>query len=519
MAPPLDVVLEDSVVRAVYLLYAGERGLREDAPETLVQFCCWLIVSGRHDIAHPIVIARAVIVALTTPDTSGTHALMSFVARAQSHPPPPAKLPGFYYTRAVPALRLAPFLGPGDFANLPSFGTDSRNNDPDELTFIRELASGPMRADCPSVSIIGFHRSVLGLGEDARSMFRALISAGISAELIDVSPPSLESSEEIEPYKPFEASRPSGEALIFCMPPFEMMRTIANLALEAGRSRQYRIGYWAWETTSLRSDWLLAADHVDEIWAMSHFLKGVYESQCGTKPVIYMPPHIDEPSCRIPGDLAPMFSGGFSFLSIFDFNSRIERKNPLGLIRAFKAAFPDGAEPVRLVLKTLNQEKHPEQFAEVMSSIGADERIILIDGPLHQSDLNGLISLADAYVSLHRSEGFGRTMAEAMRLGVPVIGTGWSGPADYLDETTGYPIDSIKIPVADHQYPFAAGEWADPDLDQAASAFRSVVDNWEQASGRSERANARISQLYSRHAVANLLRARLLQIGTQIEAS
>ncbi|MGJ4952577.1 glycosyltransferase [Bradyrhizobium sp. HKCCYLS20291] len=513
MTTPLEAVLADPVVHATYLLYAGERGLPEAAPDTLAQFCCWLIVSGRHDMAHPAVIPRSVVEALTLPDRDGTHALMAFVARAQSHPPRADELPGFYYTRAVPALGLGRFIGARERHSLARAVPDPRDPLQDDLAFLRELAGNPSPPNCPSISIIGFHRSVLGIGEDARCLFRALLTAGISAELIDVSPAVLERSDEIEAYRAFEAAKPSGEILIFCMPPFEMMRAIARLALEAGRPRQYRIGYWPWETTALRDDWLLAADHVDEIWAMSRFLEATYQSQCPAKPVIYMPPCVEQPEPRVPDDLATIFGGDFGFLSIFDFNSRIERKNPLGLISAFRSAFPHGSERVRLILKTLNQDKHPEHFAAVMEAIGADDRILVVDGPLHQDELNGLMSLADAYVSLHRSEGFGRTLAEAMRLRIPVVATGWSGPADFLDETTGYPIRSTLSPVRAPDYPFAAGQWADPDLDQAAAALRDIAERRTQARTKIETAHSRIAAQYSRTTVANLLRSRLELIG------
>jgi glycosyltransferase involved in cell wall biosynthesis len=515
MRAEFEQVIRDPVVYAAYLLYAEARGCDPKDIDVLVNFACWLIFVGRRELAHPAIIPNRIVDWLTQPDASGKHALLNFVASMRPEQANSENLNAFYYGKILSLFQLGRFLGPSDFAHILTQSQSTPQFAGEEFRLLLEVGRNSPSLKLPSISIVGFHRSVLGIGEDARNLFRCLSSAGIAAELVDLSPPILEKSEEVDAYRLFESSKPSGEVIIFCMPPFEMMRAIGNLGLEASRKFQYRIGLWPWETTHLHEDWLLAYYFVHEIWAMSHFLEDVFRARSGNVPVVYVPPSIIPVSPRVPDELATLFDANFCFLSIFDFNSRIERKNPLGTIAAFKLAFPRERD-VRLILKTLNQEKHPEHFSTIMEAIGADERILVIDGPLPQSELYGLISLAGAYISLHRSEGFGRPLVEAMHLGVPVIATQWSGSADYLDDTTGYPVGSMQCKVPRDNYPFAAGNWAEPDLEQAAELFREVFQGSEAVEIRCREAQARVARQYSPSAASRLVVARLQKIAKKL---
>src|SRR5262249_31339872 len=118
---------------------------------------------------------------------------------------------------------------------------------------------------------------------------------------------------------------------------------------------------------------------------------------------------------------------GFVFLFVYDYNSVFARKNPLGLLDAFLRAFPDAREGASLVLKSINAANHAAAHAQVVAAAAEHEHVHLIDRFLSPMDKNRLIMSCDAYASLHRSEGFGITLAEAMLLGKPVIATGYSG--------------------------------------------------------------------------------------------
>ncbi len=214
----------------------------------------------------------------------------------------------------------------------------------------------------------------------------------------------------------------------------------------------------------------------------------------------------------VPEDVKSIFGGRFSFLSIFDFNSRIERKNPLGSIAAFRQAFPPSVGDVQLVLKTLHGNHRPKDLERIIAAAGGDPRIVVIDGAFPKAELCGLITLADVYLSLHRSEGFGRPLAEAMLLETPVIATGWSGSADFLSAQTGFPVRSALRPVRPGEYAFAAGDWAEPDIDHAAACMRQVRARPDLAAGLIAAAKHAVERTFGRRAIAERLRDRLAMV-------
>lgn len=178
----------------------------------------------------------------------------------------------------------------------------------------------------------------------------------------------------------------------------------------------------------------------------------------------------------------------FLFLYVFDFNSYLARKNPWAALRAFRKAFPRGDEDVRLVLKIMNTKADDPKWCAFAEEASKDRRILLLDGTLDRCDVLGLFAACDAYVSPHRAEGFGRTLAEALLLGKPVVATGYSGNVDFLTEQTGYPVVGRIVPVGIGEYPFGTGLfWAEPDLDHFAEGMRSVWQDQSQARIRAER--------------------------------
>ncbi len=142
------------------------------------------------------------------------------------------------------------------------------------------------------------------------------------------------------------------------------------------------------------------------------------------------------------------------FLYIFDFNSYLARKNPHAAIQAFLSAFPLGTEPVGLVLKTMNSNPDNPKWRNFKKLCQQDERITLIEKTLDREIVLGLVNACDAYLSLHRSEGFGRTLAEAMLMGKPVIATDFSGNADFIHAPLAYPVRWKKKKVKSGEYPF-----------------------------------------------------------------
>ena len=199
---------------------------------------------------------------------------------------------------------------------------------------------------------------------------------------------------------------------------------------------------------------------------------------------------------------------GFVFLFLFDFHSVARRKNPLGLVDAFLRAFPDAGEGAALVLKSINGDQHPDALRALRRAAEDHPHVHVQDRYVSAPDRTRLMQSSDAYVSLHRSEGFGMTMAEAMLLGKPVIATGYSGNLDFMTRENAYLVDHALVPVGEGAGPYPPDAvWAEPDLDHAAACLRSVFTDREEAARRAARGRADVARVHGPEAAgAELLR-------------
>ncbi len=199
--------------------------------------------------------------------------------------------------------------------------------------------------------------------------------------------------------------------------------------LDGGRDllrNRYSAGLWFWETSRFPRRFSHALDYLDEVWVASDFVRDAVANET-SKPVLTfpLPVLVPEPPALGRADLG-LPEDAFVFLFVFDFFSTLERKNPLGLIDAFTRAFPEPGTGL-LYLKSINGERSTADLARVREAIGDRPDIVLSDGYLDGDRLTALTALSDCYVSLHRSEGFGLTIAEAMAFGKPAIATALLG--------------------------------------------------------------------------------------------
>ena len=281
--------------------------------------------------------------------------------------------------------------------------------------------------------------------------------------------------------------------------------------LFARAPRPYRIAYWYWEFDSIPESWVAHARKVDEVWAATEFVAK------GLRARLSVPVRTLFPGVK----LAPYEQRGlgyfglteepYTFLFTFHMMSVMERKNPLGLIRAFKMAFRAG-EPVRLILKTSFGDRHPAQLQELRDAAeGAN--IVVIDQVLDPGDVLSLMDACDAYVSLHRSEGLGLTMAEAMLMGKPVIATNFSGNVDFMDDSNSLlvPYELVKLgwPIPPYD---AHLEWAEPSVEHAAQHMRRVFDNQSWARELGERGRRSAEANLSLRAAGERIARRLEEI-------
>jgi glycosyltransferase involved in cell wall biosynthesis len=355
------------------------------------------------------------------------------------------------------------------------------------------------------VNVAGYLAAESGLGEAARSSVRALERADIPFVLNDVPGPQRATDRT---YSSFVSENPH---------PFNLVHLNADNmgAFEKQQGRQYfrdryTIGFWFWELSRFRDDWVRSFRVVDEVWAASRFARdAIGASAPAVLPVIRMPLPVTAPDVAalgrahfgIPDDR-------FAFLYTFDVSSQTERKNPLAVVRAFRRA---GLAPERamLVLKFTNGQCDREAVRR-LTEAGAGSPVLMLEGVMDRPELTALVNACDCYVSLHRAEGFGLTMAEAMVLGKPVIATAYSGNMDFMTADTACLIDYRLVPLTRDYGPYLRGfEWAEPDVDQAAQAMRRLVEAPEPARELGARGRAMVGAHLGLEAVARRYRHRL----------
>jgi len=238
------------------------------------------------------------------------------------------------------------------------------------------------------------------------------------------------------------------------------------------------IGWWPWELAVFPKAWRpYAFELVDEVWASSQFLFDMY-SAATTKPVKLVPLAVSVDRMQPhPRKHYGLPAKTFLFLYIFDFNSSVARKNPLAAVQAFKQAFKPADKTVGLVLKTMNTKPNNPEWQAFVKECQTDKRIHLITDTLDRPAVLGLINACDAYVSLHRAEGFGRTIAEALLLGKPVIATNYSGNTDFMKKGTislQYELSDVKQNSYQWIQKDDDAKWADVSINFASIAMRKI---------------------------------------------
>jgi glycosyltransferase involved in cell wall biosynthesis len=267
------------------------------------------------------------------------------------------------------------------------------------------------------------------------------------------------------------------------------------------------IGVWAWETDFVPEAWGDRFELFDEIWVYSRFVAENL-SLVSPIPVVPIPIPIVAPDPE-GEELTVELPDGFRFLFMFDFNSTAQRKNPLGLIEAFKAAFAPGEGP-QLIVKTLHAHHHLDRWDQLRWACEGRPDIHLIDRSLSRRQRDALIVGCDAFVSLHRSEGFGLGLAEAMAVGKPAVATAYGGNLDFMTPANSFLVgwSPTRVGPDGELYP-ADGTWAEPDTAHAAQLLRHVIEHPEDAAAKGARAREDIARSLSVHAVGARVRERL----------
>ncbi len=344
--------------------------------------------------------------------------------------------------------------------------------------------------------MVGYFRSELGVGEAARQVVSALDAHDVP--LLPVHGRTIPPNRQGHGFAHLDLTDARFPVNLICMNADALDEFAAQAGPEFFRSR-YSIGLWFWEVERFPARWLTAFDHLDELWlASEHTVRAI--SPLSPVPVrkitlpVEMPPVVPlaRPELNLPE--------GFLFLFSFDHHSVFERKNPLAVIDAFKRAFEpdDGAV---LAIKSINAASAPQDHQRLLDSAAGRPDVHIIDGYLTAVAKNSMVAACDCYVSLHRAEGFGLTMAEAMAVGKPVIATGYSGNLDFMTSANSFLVKHRMVAIGPDAAPYPAeGEWAQPDVEHAAHLMRKAFDERELAVQRGTRAALDIRRTHSAHA-------------------
>ncbi len=377
----------------------------------------------------------------------------------------------------------------------------------------RPLPAKHKAAD-PDIDIIGYLNLALGVGEAGRLTLNGLSRSGLTVKGLETSLNS-PSSEVDTAFQKLLVPTSEAPVQIFVINADQIGLVIDHLN-DHLRDDAYRVMIPFWELSNFPDAWLDAFRYVDEVWAPSRFIQRALLAKVD-KPIIRMPLMLDfeppPPASRSDFNLP---SDKFLFFFAFDYLSFVDRKNPQAIVEAFRRAFRGSGKTysAALVLKTLNANLAPAKAQSFLDMLQDDPDVILIERTLAREETLGLIGACDAVVSLHRSEGLGLLVAEAMVLGKPVISTDYSATTELVTPRTGYPVDYTLVPVKEGEYPFAEGQvWADVDVDHAAWQMRQVFRGGETVFARIAAAKQHIRTSFGETEVVKRQLDRLRLLG------
>lgn len=364
----------------------------------------------------------------------------------------------------------------------------------------RPDAAPPARSN--GVIVAGEIAGASGLAESARILHQVIVDHGLSRGTLPLGLPGFVEMPE--------KNLPPGPALLAVVNAPILPPALLRLSRGALKGRRV-IGFWAWELPAVPPGWAAGAKFVHEVWAPSRFTaEALAPLAPGRVTVVPYPlAAVELPATGSRADFG-LEEDVFVVTVIFNLASSLVRKNPLGAIAAFKAAFGARRDHV-LVLKLSHVEAYADDLALIRAAVGAAPNIRLMTETIPEASLRGLIRASDVVLSLHRAEGLGIIPATAMLLGRAVVATGWSGNMDFMAPEAAGLVPYRLVAAHDPRgtYELAGAQWAEPDVEAAAVMLRRLAAD---AAGRAAMAAAGQALAREKLGAAPLL-AALTQAG------
>lgn len=367
------------------------------------------------------------------------------------------------------------------------------------------------KLDLNSIDIVGYAKGDFGVAQNLRGVVEAFKLLDYKINVLDISTngSQSETDQSLNKYIKFKSN---SYIQIYCVNADQTLATINNLS-NVLNDRKYKIGYWFWELAEFPKAWMGAFDKLDEVWAPTKF---IYECLRKVSPIpVYYVPVVVEPKFVKSFDRNYFGLPGKSYLFHFsyDFHSFSERKNPDAVLKAFQYAFKNKKDNVGLVIKMINGEKYPILYNKLISKISKDNRIFVVNKTLNRQEMYGLINSCDAYVSLHRAEGFGLGLAESMFFSKPVVATGYSGNLDFMNNKNSCIVPYKLIKLKKNAYPFWQNQyWAQPSIKDAADFMKKLASDRLFRIKLSKLGELTIKENHSAEKVSKLITLRLKSI-------
>ena len=359
------------------------------------------------------------------------------------------------------------------------------------------------------VNLIGPFKAQIGLGQSCRLLGAAVKASGIDYTFENFDLIGTVQNGDSTFDSEFKTETPYGINIIH-MEPTELMLRCTEFDENLWNER-YNIAFWLWELEDFPKEWTPAINLVDEIWTPSEFTSESIR-KVTDKPVVTIPYNVTaETDAKFNRKYFNLPEDKFLFLVMFDANSTMMRKNPLGAIEAYKKAFSPDDDSVGIVIKINNAEE--KKLEPVKKLLDGYKNVYFITDILEKKAVNSLIADVDVFVSLHRAEGFGLVMAEAMLNGTVCIATNWSSNTEFMNNDVACMVDYSFITLEKDMSPYRKGaKWADANTDEAAEYMKRLLNDKNYYDSLSKKAKEFVETKLSMDNISELYIKRIHEI-------
>lgn len=366
------------------------------------------------------------------------------------------------------------------------------------------------------INVFGFITGEFGIAEATRLNCKAIQSAGLPLSILNYDVKTNHNNND-HTFTVFSKDAPNPINLVQVSPSTTEIEHFFEYFDHSLFKSKYNILYLAWESETLPEDNIVNINLFDEVWTPSEYCKICLEKFIAL-PIKVIPHPIDiELKPTHDTDAEHFFNKKmFNFLFIFDYNSSIERKNVVNLIKAFRNTFEGWENNAFLTIKTSKSDKFAAEKEQIIQAIGDSDKIKIVEKIFDKNALNYVISQCESYISLHRSEGFGLTMAEAMYFGKPAIGTGYSGNLQFMNEKNSFLVKAQKVSYGSDDLNYNSETvWSEPSIEEASVYLRKVYEGGEIVKKLADNGRETIRNHFSIFGVGELIRKRCEEIVTE----